>query len=120
LYNARQAAQLALASTADEREKSVALDELGDVAVGGGDLPAARKAFEESLAISKALADRDPGNTDCKRDLAIGLNKLGDVEVREGDLPAARKAFEDSLAISKALSVQRRISGVHLSSASSN
>ncbi|MBU2351719.1 MAG: hypothetical protein KJ861_13895, partial [Alphaproteobacteria bacterium] len=71
LTAARTAARHALDTSSDERERSVALDALGDVARAEGDLPAARAAFEEGLTIAKDLSTRDPGNTEWKRDLSV-------------------------------------------------
>jgi hypothetical protein len=99
----RKLALAALEQAKTPRDRSVALNELGDVARREGDLPAARKAYEDSLAIRKDLRARDPQNSEWARDLSVSYNKLGDVARREGDLPAARKAYEDSLAIAKDL-----------------
>ena len=106
LPRARQAALKAIETTDNERARSVAYNEFGDVARAEGDLPAARTAYEDGLAIAKQLSARDPGNTEWRRDLLISFNKLGDVARAEGDLPAARKAYEDCLAIAKELSAR--------------
>ena len=53
---------------------------------------AARTAFEDGLAIAKALSARDPGNTEWKRDLAVSFAKLGQVAEAKGERSAARTA----------------------------
>lgn len=57
LADARQAAEFAYKSLAgsDERDRSVVLDELGDVAVQGGDLTEASARFAEGLVIARKL-----------------------------------------------------------------
>ena len=71
-----------------------------------GNLPAARKAYAESLTIFRELAARDPSNAEAKRDLSISLEKLGDVNTAEGNLPEARKAYEEGLSIRRELSAR--------------
>ena len=103
---AEAAAKAGIAAATNDRDRSGALDMVGNIAVAKGDLTAARKAYEDSLAIAKALSARDPRNTQWKRDLSVSYSQLGDLAVAEGDLPAARKAYEDSLAIAKDLSAR--------------
>ncbi len=67
--------------------------------VAQGDLPGALEAYEESLRIARALADRDKGNAGWARDVSVSLNKVGDVRVAQGDLPGALEAYEESLRI---------------------
>ncbi|MDP1737111.1 MAG: hypothetical protein Q8L23_06700 [Caulobacter sp.] len=86
-----------------QRDLAISHERLGDVASEEGDLHAARKAYEDSFEIRRALANRDPKNTDWQRGLSISFAKLGDLAKAEGDLPTARKAFEDSFKINKTL-----------------
>ena len=79
-----------------QRDVSVSLVKLGDVAVKAGDLAAARTAFEESLDVLAKLAAANPGSAEAQRDVSVSLNKLGDVAVKAGDLADARTAFEES------------------------
>jgi tetratricopeptide (TPR) repeat protein len=58
------------------------------------------------LAIAKAPAAKDPGNTLWQRDLSIGDEKVGDVLHAQGDLPGALATYRDSLAIRKALAAK--------------
>jgi len=83
----------------DERDESVALNELGDVLVAQGNLPEALKSFRDGLAIRDRLAQADPGNAGWQRDLSVSYNKIGDVLVAQGNLPEALKSFRDGLAI---------------------
>jgi lipoprotein NlpI len=68
-----------------------------------GDLPGALAAYRNSLAIRKALAAKDPGNTQWQSDLSASDIKIGNVLEEQGDLPGALAVYRDSLAISKAL-----------------
>jgi hypothetical protein len=43
----------------------VSLEKIGDVQSAQGDLGAALKAYQDSLAIGEKLAAQDPGNADC-------------------------------------------------------
>jgi hypothetical protein len=58
----------------------VALDKIGYLKFQANDNAGALAAYEESLAITRRLAERDPGNAIWQRDVAVGLNKLGDVK----------------------------------------
>lgn len=100
---ASAAAHRAVEIDSDDRDQSCALSEFGDVARQEGDLPAARRAYGDSLTLFRILVDSDPQNADWQRDLAIIHNKLGDVARLEGDLSGARQAYEDGLVIFKAL-----------------
>ena len=104
--DAERAARAAVELSNNARDRSCALNDLGDVLVQEGDLPAARKAFENSLVIAEDLTARDPKNTQWQRDLSVSFIKLGDVARAEGDLPAARRAFEDGLVIRKDLTAR--------------
>ena len=44
-----------------------------------GQADAARKAYEQSLAIAERLAKADPSNSGWQRDLVVSYIKLGDV-----------------------------------------
>ena len=106
LTAARVAARRALETSADDRDRMVALAALGDVARAEGDLPGAHKAYEDGLVIATSLSARDPKNTDWLRDLSVSYERIGDVTRAEGDLPGARKAYEDGLVIRRDLSAR--------------
>ena len=71
------------------------LSGLGMAARHQGDYEAARKAYEEALAESRAANDL--------RQIIISSNGLGIVEKQQGDFTAARKYIEEALAISRRL-----------------
>ncbi len=103
LGDAKQAAKQAAATAADDRDRSVALNELGDVLVAQGDLAGARGLYQESLAIGQRLSAADPSSAERQRDVSVSLNKLGDVLVAQGDLAGARGLYQESLAIRQRL-----------------
>ena len=74
------------AAATDDREKSVALDELGTVQEVPGDLAGARKSFEESHQILAGLAAANPTSAAAQRDLSVSRDKLGGVEEAAGGL----------------------------------
>jgi serine/threonine-protein kinase len=63
-----------------------------------GDLPSARREYEEVYRIVKANADADPANPDWKRNLSVAVSKLGDLAVIVGDTAGARKWYGECLA----------------------
>ena len=78
----------------------------GDVLQAQGNLAAAQAAFEEYLAISRRLAEQDPGNAGWQRELGVAHSRVGDVLQAQGNLAAAQAAFEKDLAISRRLAEQ--------------
>ena len=50
------------------RDYSVALNDLGNMHVAQGDIPAALIAYEEGLGIARTLSQRDPRNAEWQRD----------------------------------------------------
>ena len=103
LPQARQAAERAAQSAANNRDRSVALNEFGDVLVAQGDLAGARSRYQDSLDIAKRLAAADPSSASLQRDVSVSLNNLGDVLAAQGDLAGARSRYQDSLDIRKRL-----------------
>ena len=99
LPNAVQSAQTAQAVAKNDRDKTVAMDEQGNIAVAQNDLKAARQYFTDGLEIRGKLAEDDPSNAGYQRDLSVSYNKLGDVAVAQNDLKAARQYFTDGLEI---------------------
>ena len=86
-----------------DRERSVALNELGDLLMAAGDQPGARRSFDESLQMARQLAAANPTSVEAKRDVSVSLNWLGNVQVAAGDLPGARRSFEESLQVARQL-----------------
>ncbi len=79
LSHALRAAQAASDTVENDRDRSVALNELGDIQTAQGDLPAALKSYQNSLAIAERLAQSDPGNAGWQRDLIVSYVKLSEV-----------------------------------------
>ena len=100
---AKEAAIKARTMAVSERDQSIAMSELGKIAMLVGDLAAARTAFAESLEIARTLAAANPESAEAQRDVSVSLEKLGDVAVLAGDLVAARSAFTESLEIRRRL-----------------
>ena len=73
----------------DERERSLWLEDCGNLAVAQGDLSGALRSFTESKTISERLATSDPTNAEWQFDLGIANERLGDLAVRQGKLDEA-------------------------------
>jgi tetratricopeptide (TPR) repeat protein len=99
LNDALRAAQAAVDSATDDRDRSVALNGIGDVQSAQGDLTAALKSFQDSLNIRERLSRSDPGNAAWQRDLIVSNVKLSEVT---GD----KSYLEKALAV--VLDMQRR------------
>jgi len=95
------------ASASDDAEllrtRAVMLGQFASTYINVGDLGKALSSAEESLAISRRLAETDPGNTGWQRDVSVSLERIGDVRRRTGDVAGAEEAYEESLAISRRL-----------------
>lgn len=91
-----------VAETPDDPETlatlSATLDEKGVVLVAQGDLAAALKSFQESLAIRDRFAKADPGNAEWQRLLSVSYERVGDTLVAQGNLAEALKSFQAGLA----------------------
>ena len=99
----KKAAENAANAALTERERAVALNDVGNSEIKLGNLGAARIAFSGYLEIARRLADANPASALAQRDVSVSLNKLGDVAVEAGDLDGARTAFEESLETRRAL-----------------
>ena len=99
---ADEALRLAVAA-GDARGQGGACNLLGHVCQTRGQLDAALRAFTDDLAISRRLADLDPGNADWQRELAVAYNCVGRALLAQGQLDAALYAFTEALAISRRL-----------------
>jgi tetratricopeptide (TPR) repeat protein len=96
LADARPAAEQALAQAKNERERSVALNELGEVLMSLGDLSGARSRYESSLKIAEGLVGSNPSSGEAQQDVSLSLYRLGDVLVMSGDLSGARSRYEST------------------------
>jgi len=86
-----------------QRDLSVSLIKLGDLAMAQGNLPEAARLFGESLRIRQRLAESDSANAAWQRDLSVSLIKLGELATAQGNLPEARRQFGEALRIAQRL-----------------
>ncbi|WP_188085237.1 tetratricopeptide repeat protein, partial [Pseudoalteromonas fuliginea] len=86
-----------------KRHLSIALDRLGDLLSNIGQLPEAKAAYAQSLAICQQLQISLGDSPQVLRDLSVSFNKVGNIELQLGDLPAAKAACMQSLAIRQQL-----------------
>ncbi len=70
-------ARRAAAVARDDRERTVALNELGDIRLRRNDLPGALAVFEEGLGLARALYEKDRTNAEAARDVVVSLAKIG-------------------------------------------
>ena len=103
LDKARYAAEQALGEAADDRARSVSLNELGDVLVAAGDLAGARGRYAEALAVRTKLAKDNPASAEAQRDLGVSYTKLGDVALEGGNHAHAADFYRKSLLIMEPL-----------------
>ena len=89
-----------------DQERSVALQQQGELLLERGQLAEALKSQQKGLAILQNLASRDPGNQEWQFDLSFGLDNVGDVQKAMGDLPAAMHSYQEGLAIRRKLAAQ--------------
>jgi hypothetical protein len=79
LSKAMDVAQQALSQAQTPRDRSVALDAVGDILVKRNDLAGALSAYEEGLAIARTLAEGDPTSADAQRDLWVSLWRMANM-----------------------------------------
>lgn len=93
-------------ASADTRAEADALCLRGDLMQAHGNLPAAQESFEESLSISRRMAEQDPSNAGWQRDLAVVHSWVGGVLKRQNNLQMAEDEFGNCLSISRKLAEQ--------------
>ena len=76
LPDAARAVRHARETAQSERDRSVALEDLGNILFPQGDLAGADTAYAEVLTISRKLAAADPGNAEAQRDVWVSLSRL--------------------------------------------
>lgn len=86
-----------------QRELSVSLRMLGELAVAQGNLPEARRLIGEVICIRFRLAKSDPVNVQNQRDLAASLVDLCVLAKEQGNLPEAQQLLGGALHISQRL-----------------
>jgi tetratricopeptide (TPR) repeat protein len=96
LPQAAEAAGRAMQVAGNDRDRSVALNEEGDVLVAQGDLPGALTRYEEGLVLARRLAAADPTHTERACDVVVSLANLGDVAVARGDRATACRHFREA------------------------
>ena len=96
LPDALRAAKRAAQSARGDRDRYLALAELGDTLAAQGDAPGARTAYDSALGLAR-------GSAAAQRDLFVVLVKLGDLQQAGGQAAAARQSYEDALAIAQRL-----------------
>jgi eukaryotic-like serine/threonine-protein kinase len=88
---------------ADLVRHSRTLSQIGQVRLDQGRLPEARDAFEQSLAIVRDVAARNPREAEWRFELGQSEFWMGDVRRREGDLAGALGHWRAYLDVAKAL-----------------
>ncbi len=86
-----------------QRSRSSMLNVFVDTYLSLGDLPRAKIAADEGLAIRRKLVAVDPNDSGTQRGVGISLSKLGDVRIAAGDRAGALAAYEEGLAIARGL-----------------
>lgn len=95
---AQAAGRSAMKHATDDGDRSVALIELGDVQVAGGDLKGARQSFEESLLMRQRPAAANPSSAEAQRDVAVSMWNLASMDgtsVRWADVAAFLRRLAD-------------------------
>ncbi len=86
-----------------QRDLSVSLMKLGDLANARGESQEAKSRYEQSLGIRKLLAESNPDSEQLQRDLSVSYNKLGDLANARGESQEAKSRYEQSLGIAQLL-----------------
>ncbi len=68
-----------------QRDVAVSLRKVGGELMEQHDLTGALAAYREALDVSRAVAVKDPGNTQSQRAVSVSLTFVGDVLVNQGD-----------------------------------
>ena len=80
------------------RSREVMLDEFAKTYIAAGNLNAALKNAEESIAHLRNIAS-DELNDGMAKDLSVGWMRIGDIKRAQGDRAGALAAYEESLAL---------------------
>ena len=91
----------ALKLTSRPFEKSLILNNLGNLLSDNNELVAARQAYKEALQLRRKLAEKNPDVY--LPDVAMTLNNLGILLSDNNELVAARQAYEESLQLRRKL-----------------
>ncbi len=83
----------------EERTRSVLYNEIGNVQVAQGDLPAALKSYSAAMEIREVLAKSDPANSGWQAGLAASYGKLGQLMVQMDKPDKALELFRKGRAL---------------------
>ena len=103
LTDAAHAATRASEAAGSDRDRSIALNELGDTLLLQNDLSGAIERYQRGLDIAERLAKLDPSSAQAQRDVSVSLEKIGDVLVQRQDLAGAIERYQRSLDIAERL-----------------
>ncbi len=78
-----------------QRDLSVSLDRLGELATVQGNLSEAERLFGELHRIAQRLAESDRANAEWQRHLALSHRWLGLILEQQGNLTKAKESFEE-------------------------
>lgn len=78
------------------RDLTIVLERLGDVMLQTGDLPAARKYFDELVRLRRAALARTGDSEESRRDLASALERQGDLALGEKTPDRALAVFDEA------------------------
>ncbi len=96
-------AEAALHAAQSDRDRSVALNDFGDVLRSQGDLGKALESYQASMVIREHLARADESNAGLQRDLSVSHNKIGDLQEIRGEIGVAVEEYEESFPIAQSL-----------------
>ncbi len=96
LSDMEQAAEIALRYALPEREKALALSEIGFSWRLLGRLAPARRALQEALDLRQKQARSAPGALDLKRYLSVAQERMGELELDEGRFDKALEQFRSA------------------------
>jgi tetratricopeptide (TPR) repeat protein len=82
-----------------QESRAAMLTEFGDTYRTQGNLAAALKSHQGSLAIRQRLVGIEPQNVDWRRDLGVAYEKVGHAQLDQGELPAALESYQASLQV---------------------
>ena len=103
LPGAEQAIRQALAAAASQRQRVIALNDLGDIRLARRYMTDAIAAYEQSLAIVRQAAESNPDDVLVLDDLAVGLTKVGETLMLVREFAAALESYEEALRLRRRL-----------------
>ena len=92
-----------VAKNNENRDRSVTLDQYGDILTSKGLSTAALRAYQQGLAIREQLAQAAPGNTDWQTLLAASYDHVGSAQQSQDQFDEAAKDYQLALGIHESL-----------------